>query len=295
MSETKGNRGLWGPVWVGLVADSNGKHVKRMGRAIWLYLYFIIHANWDTGQLVRTFQTISNDMGIPIRTLKDWMSILKKFKYVEIARRPYSFSAQITNWDSIKHKVKEEDSRTSENDFEDERRAESRVEKCEFSYREVQKTVSGARNRASVNGSKIKDKCKRSAEPPTSNEILNESINKINKGDVDWNICFEEDWRDYPMKNGANKSKAKSYYKKTVASNLITNRPKFQQKTKAYIEDCKASNRFLKNAETWFRNWQTVEVGPGNDASGSPFDDPEVKRNNELNKRQMKELQESQA
>jgi len=295
MSELNGNRGLWGPVWAGLVDDPRGKHAKRMGKAVWLYLYLIIHSNWETGRLVRTYETISNDMGIPDRTLKDWMSVLKKFKYVVIVRNPHSLSIQITKWEGIKRKMRSAEPRTSENDFEDERSAENRVEKCEPTYSEVQNPASSASSRTSVNDSKIKDKCERSAEPRTSNEILNESINEINKGKMDGEICFEEDWVDFPMKNGANKSKAKSCYKKTVANNLKTNRPKFQQKTKAYIEDCKASNRFLKNAETWFRNWQTVEVGPGNDVSGSPFDDPEVKRNNELNKRQMQELQESRA
>jgi len=163
MSELNENRGLWGAVWAGLVDDPGGKHVKRMRSAVWLYLYLIIHANWDTGRLVRAFQTISNDMGTPTRTLKGWMSVLKKFKYVEIVRNPHSLSIQITKWESIKRKM---------------RSAETRIEKCELTYREVQNPASSARTRTSVNDSKIKDKCKRSAEPRTSNEILNESNNK---------------------------------------------------------------------------------------------------------------------
>lgn len=174
-------RGLWAPVWQGLVDDPGGKHAKRMRLAVWLYLYLIVHANWETGRLMRNFQTISNDMGIPIRTLKGWMSILKKFKYVEIVRNPYSISVQITKWNSIKSKMRSAESHTSEMEFEDERSAEIGIEKCNNLYREVQNPASRAKPCMSVNGSNIKGGCERSAKPHTSNEILNESIYQINQ------------------------------------------------------------------------------------------------------------------
>ncbi len=80
------------------------------------------------------------------------------------------------------------------------------------------------------------------------------------KGGGEWEVFFEEDWGKYPYKVGADKSKAKSSYKKTVAYDIGTRRPMFQEKTKKYLMICKQKGRLLKNAETWFRSWENIHL-----------------------------------
>jgi hypothetical protein len=69
---------------------------------------------------------------------------------------------------------------------------------------------------------------------------------------------FEEDWEAYPRKDGV-KIKALSCYKKTVGNNLPVNRPLFKKKMAAYVESVDDPG-FLKHGETFFRNWQDLEV-----------------------------------
>ena len=70
--------------------------------------------------------------------------------------------------------------------------------------------------------------------------------------------AFEEDWLSYPRKAG-DKVKAKSCYAKSVGNNLKTNRPRFQEKMKEYVES-EDDLGYLKYGETFFRNWENIEV-----------------------------------
>jgi DNA-binding transcriptional ArsR family regulator len=90
---SKGN--WWTPLWNGLPSS---KHYKIM----WLYLYFLTHANRYSGILFRKTSTISKDMGLNKRTVSRWISILKQNGYIEIRQTGHSLEITITKWKSIK-------------------------------------------------------------------------------------------------------------------------------------------------------------------------------------------------
>ncbi len=91
----------WGPVWRGLVVDGEARHYRRMKCAIWLLVYLIIHANRKSGVLSRKYQTISDDMGITVRTIRRWLLILRQNRYVEVESTGRSLVIHIVKWRSI--------------------------------------------------------------------------------------------------------------------------------------------------------------------------------------------------
>ena len=90
----------WAPIWRGLVADGTAKHYRSMRAAIWLFLYFVIHANRRTGELARRYDTIARETGFNKRTVRQWLSILRKAGYVKVERSGSSLaiSIQIQKW-----------------------------------------------------------------------------------------------------------------------------------------------------------------------------------------------------
>lgn len=76
----------WGPVWRDLVVDTRAKHYKEMRNALWLFVYFIIHADRRSGSLSRRYETIVQDMGIKKRTVRNWLLRLRKAGYIKIER-----------------------------------------------------------------------------------------------------------------------------------------------------------------------------------------------------------------
>lgn len=72
----------WTAVWKGLVIDQESNHLKNMGMAIWLFLYFLLFANRSKGVLKRCYKTIARDIGQPIGKIRRWLSILKKQGYI---------------------------------------------------------------------------------------------------------------------------------------------------------------------------------------------------------------------
>ena len=74
----------WGGIWRGLVVDSKAKHYKAMRSALWLFVYFIIHSDRRTGTLYRKYETIARDMGVKPRTVRYWLTTLRKRGYVKI-------------------------------------------------------------------------------------------------------------------------------------------------------------------------------------------------------------------
>ena len=67
---------------------------------------------------------------------------------------------------------------------------------------------------------------------------------------------FEEDWETYPRKDG-NKKKAKAYYLKAITSEA--KRLAFQKKMKDYVDSID-NPVYLKHGETFFRDWESLEV-----------------------------------
>lgn len=91
----------WAPVWRGLVVDPEAKHYRRMGIAIWLYLYLVMHADRATGRLPLKLDTVAKQTAIPRRTLERWLSCLREDDYVRVERTGHRISGIILRWKSI--------------------------------------------------------------------------------------------------------------------------------------------------------------------------------------------------
>lgn len=84
-------------VWDGLW---NQKHAKKMGSSIFLFGFLLSKTN-GKGQVQITYQSISKNMNVPIRTLGAWMQTLKQGGYLAIQKSD-SMLIQITNFRSTK-------------------------------------------------------------------------------------------------------------------------------------------------------------------------------------------------
>lgn len=93
-----GTRRWWGPVWRGLPVEPTAKHYRGMGKAVWLYLYLIIHANRKTGVLFRLTQVIAVDMGLSVRTIRYWLARLSKAGYVQAEGNGRGLTISILKW-----------------------------------------------------------------------------------------------------------------------------------------------------------------------------------------------------
>lgn len=92
----------WAPVWKGLVMDSGAAHFKKMGNAVWLFLYFLLNANRSTGGLVRKVKTISSDTGIPRRTVFQWLNVLRKGRYITTKSSGRFLIVEVQKWKSLR-------------------------------------------------------------------------------------------------------------------------------------------------------------------------------------------------
>lgn len=81
-SEEKTEKTWWAPVWRGLVEDPEGKHVRRLDGAVWLFFYFILHAKRDTGMVWAKTETVARAMGVSRRTIQRWRLTLLEHGYV---------------------------------------------------------------------------------------------------------------------------------------------------------------------------------------------------------------------
>jgi hypothetical protein len=94
----------WAAVWLGLVRDTEARHYKKMQKSIWLFLYLLLHANWETGFVVRRYKTIAADTGIKERTLRSWMTRLHQHKYIALKRNGRGLAIYILKWKTKGHK-----------------------------------------------------------------------------------------------------------------------------------------------------------------------------------------------
>ena len=88
----------WRAVWRGLVVDSDAKHYRAIGSALWLFIYLVIHANPKSGSLNRKYQTIAGEMGISPRTIRLWLTRLMQQGYVTVTRTGRSQIIHISKW-----------------------------------------------------------------------------------------------------------------------------------------------------------------------------------------------------
>lgn len=88
----------WAPVWRGLVADPEGKHLRRLDGAVWLFLYLVLHAERRTGIARCTVRTVARSMGAPKRTVQRWLGRLLDLGYVSLEERGRVLVVVISRW-----------------------------------------------------------------------------------------------------------------------------------------------------------------------------------------------------
>jgi DNA-binding transcriptional ArsR family regulator len=93
---------LWTPLRRGLVVDPNGKHIRQLRQAVWLLEYCYLHANWETGILIRKVSRIAQDMGMSPRTIRAWMRRLVAKGYVTIRRTGRASIIHIHRWQPLR-------------------------------------------------------------------------------------------------------------------------------------------------------------------------------------------------
>lgn len=101
LSDREIRKTWWGPVWRGLVVDPQARHRQKMRGALWLYLYLLIHADRTTGKLTRRYYTIAEDMGVPPRTVRQWMTTLRQQDYISSRPTGRALVIHIQKWKPI--------------------------------------------------------------------------------------------------------------------------------------------------------------------------------------------------
>lgn len=99
-SEEKKGSQHWTPVWDGLFADESGKHHKKMGKAIWLFLYILNRCRAD-GKTTLKIETMSKSTGIPLSTVKRYLGKLRKGNYITTVSNGKSLVITVNNWRPI--------------------------------------------------------------------------------------------------------------------------------------------------------------------------------------------------
>jgi hypothetical protein len=91
----------WSPLRRGLIIEPSAKHHKQMKQAVWLYLYCLLNADGKTGTLFRRLSTIAKDSGIPKRTIRRWLRILRQYGYINAEYNGHFWQIAITKWKPI--------------------------------------------------------------------------------------------------------------------------------------------------------------------------------------------------
>lgn len=96
----------WTPLWRGLVADSESKHRKAMGPAIWLFLYLLIYADRKTGIVHRTQDVIRIDTGFSLRAVQSHLRRLKNNGYISTGKKGIYLAITILRWKGFHNRDK---------------------------------------------------------------------------------------------------------------------------------------------------------------------------------------------
>lgn len=94
----------WSPLWRGLVADSEGKHRKTMGSAIWTYLYLLMYMKRTSGMVFRQQAVIAKETGYSTRAVQKQLVKLKRANYISTEKIGNSLKIYITNWKTFSDK-----------------------------------------------------------------------------------------------------------------------------------------------------------------------------------------------
>ncbi len=101
-------------MWRGLVADTESKHRKIMGSAIWVYLYLLMYMKRSSGLVFRQQSVIAKETGFSIRAVQKHFARLKKANYISTEKTGNSLKIHITNWKTFRdHKTNEQYSSTN--------------------------------------------------------------------------------------------------------------------------------------------------------------------------------------
>ncbi len=87
----------WISVKCGLSRDP--KHRQAMGESIWLFLHILDTASWDDG-IVHDWkdEAAAEDMGMPVRTLREHRRKLVEMEYITCNQKQYTQDIVIHNW-----------------------------------------------------------------------------------------------------------------------------------------------------------------------------------------------------
>lgn len=91
----------WSPLRRGLIIEPTAKHHWQMKQSVWLYLYLLLNADARTGTLFRRLSTIAKDTGIPKRTIRRWLTVLKRYGYVKAEYNGHFWQIGINKWKPI--------------------------------------------------------------------------------------------------------------------------------------------------------------------------------------------------
>lgn len=80
--------------------DKEARHYRKMGKAIWLFLYLILNADQRSGFLAVKVKTISSEMGIKPDTIARWLNILRREEYIATQNTGRGLSIQIKGWEN---------------------------------------------------------------------------------------------------------------------------------------------------------------------------------------------------
>lgn len=105
-SSTPQQKKWWIHLWSGLVLDREAKHKRAIRQAIWLYLYFLLVANRESGILNRKLSTIARETGFNARTIQRWLQTLREKGYVKTNSTGRYLEVSITKWKPISKRKK---------------------------------------------------------------------------------------------------------------------------------------------------------------------------------------------
>lgn len=91
----------WARLYRGLVMDCSARHYLQMGQAVWLFLYFLLNANWKTGQLYRRLSTICEDTGFNPYAVRRWLRVLQRNGYVNAYYNGRFWVIAVNKWKPV--------------------------------------------------------------------------------------------------------------------------------------------------------------------------------------------------
>ena len=91
-------RDWWRPIWRSQLFDSGADHREKLGSAIWLYLFLLIHVDYRTGIITRSLGQLATELCAPKKTTRDWLTRLRKMSYVSAKREGTLFHIRVIHF-----------------------------------------------------------------------------------------------------------------------------------------------------------------------------------------------------